>query len=65
VSKAEDRRLVTCKTAAELTGTRENTWRKWIAQRRVPSVRLGRTVRVSMEAIEKFIAENTVPAVRQ
>ena len=61
--KANDRRpLRTCKEAEGRTAIKEVTWRKWIAEGRVSCVRLGRTVRIPDEEIERLIEQNTVPA---
>ena len=39
-----------------------HTWRSWIAQGRLPVLRLGRRVRVSQEDFRKFISQNRTPA---
>ncbi len=44
---------------------KEVTVRKLIAQRRLACVRIGRAVRVEIREVERFIRENTVPAVQQ
>ncbi len=36
--------------------------RKWIAERRISYVRLGRAIRISSEEIERLLAEGLVPA---
>jgi len=56
------KRLLSVKETAEALGMRESTIRAWLAQRRLPRVRCGRSVRVPLDEIEKFIAEHTVPA---
>lgn len=40
----------------------KHTWRLWVKQGKVPSVRLGRRVLVEEEAYRKFIASSRVPA---
>ena len=50
-----------CSEAAEHTGLKVPTWRKWIAERRVTVVRLGRSVRIPIEEIERLLNENVVP----
>lgn len=44
---------------------KEATWRKWVAERRVASVKMGRAERIPASEVERFVRENTVPAVRQ
>lgn len=51
-------------TAMEL-GVKQPTVRKWIAERRLPHVKLGRAVRVPSDAIQRFIRDNTVPAIER
>lgn len=38
------------------------TWRSWIRQGRIPTLRLGRRVRVSEEDFRKFLADHLKPA---
>jgi len=54
--------LVDVKQAAALLGLKVSTVRAWLAQRKLPYVRCGRAVRISREVLDRFIAENTVPA---
>jgi excisionase family DNA binding protein len=55
-------RLVTVREAAERLSIREGTIRLWLVQRRLPSVRCGRCVRVPLKALQEFVRQNTVPA---
>ncbi len=55
-------RLLTVYEAEKLTGRKAATWRKDIARRTVPSVRIGRQVRIPLEAIEQIIREGYSPA---
>lgn len=55
-------RLMTVREVAERLGLRESTIRAWLLHRRLPHVKCGRAVRIPTEAIDQFIAENTVPA---
>jgi excisionase family DNA binding protein len=57
--------LLNVRGVAAMTGMKEVTVRKWISERRLGCVRMGRAVRVSIAEVERFIRENTVPAVRQ
>jgi excisionase family DNA binding protein len=65
MTKPSNQRLTTCRGAAEMTDTKEPTWRKWVAERRVTSVKLGRSVRIPLSEVERFIAEGTIPADRR
>ena len=56
--------LLNINEAAERLGIRPATVRAWIASRKIPMVKLGRCVRIPVEAINRFIESNTVPAVR-
>lgn len=38
------------------------TWRTWIREKRIASIRLGRRVRVDREDFLRFMAANRVPA---
>ena len=50
-------RLLTITEAASRLGLKEATIRKQILQRRIPYVKLGRSVRVPVEAIDKLISD--------
>jgi excisionase family DNA binding protein len=54
--------LLSIRQAAEILGIREGTCRLWLAQRRLPKVKLGRMVRVPADAVERLIADATIPA---
>lgn len=47
--------LLTVPHVAELLAVSEKTIRRWIAAGRLPAVRFGRLVRVSMRSLEEFI----------
>lgn len=49
------RKLVTVAEAEEITGRKASTWRRDILLRRVPYVKLGRSVRIPIEAIEELV----------
>ncbi len=55
-------RLLTLMECESRTGRKVSTWRKAIAQRKIAFVRLGRSVRIPEEVIEKMIAEGFRPA---
>jgi excisionase family DNA binding protein len=47
--------------AQEMTGVSRFTWRLWVYNRRIESVKLGGRVLIPRRAIEEMIAENTRP----
>src|SRR5215472_16515907 len=51
--------------AAEVLHLKPSTIRAWLLRRKLPCVHCGRAVRIPVDALEKFIAENTVPAKRE
>jgi len=55
--------LLRVEEAADFLNVKPSTIRAWLLRRKLPKVRVGaRAVRVPREALEKLIAENTVPA---
>jgi len=55
-------KLLSIQEASAALGLKPATIRAWLLRRKnLPFVRCGRAVRIPAEAIEKFIAENTVP----
>ena len=61
----KSKQLLTVGEAEILTGRKAATWRKDIARRTVPSVRIGRQVRIPLEAIEELIREGYRPSLKQ
>ncbi len=55
--KRTTQRLLTVYELEALTKRKVSTWRKAISQKRVPVVRIGRSVRVPVEFIERMIEE--------
>ena len=53
-------RLLTLAQVAEMLGTSERFPRRLVAERRIEFVRIGRHVRVSVEAVEAYIASGRV-----
>lgn len=45
------------------SGIQKGTWYKWIAQRRIPAVRLGRTLRIRDEDYQKLIKKSLRPEI--
>ncbi len=55
-------KLLNVMEAAELLALKPATIRAWLAKRKLPYVRCGRAIRISQDAVEKFIERNTTPA---
>jgi excisionase family DNA binding protein len=55
-------KLLSVKEAGEMLALKPATIRAWLLRRKLPRVNCGRAVRIPAEAIERFIAENTIPA---
>ena len=55
-------KLLSIKEASDMLALKPSTIRAWLLRRKLPRVNCGRAVRIPAAAIEKFIAENTVPA---
>ena len=54
----KDSRLLTLREASEQLALRESTLRKWVLQRRIAYCKLGRSVRLPAEVVEKMIRES-------
>jgi excisionase family DNA binding protein len=52
--------LLTVQEAAKLLACSEAAIRKWIYQRRLPALKVGRLVRVSVVDLEKFVANTAL-----
>jgi excisionase family DNA binding protein len=55
-------RLLTVDNVAAALGLRPATVYAWVAARKLPVVRLGRSVRIPAEVLRRLIETNTVPA---
>ncbi len=53
-----DERLLTIREASERLGLRESTLRKWLFQKRIAYCKLGRSVRLPANVVEKMIRES-------
>jgi hypothetical protein len=56
-------RLLTLFEAEQMTGRKVSTWRKDIRLRKVSFVRLGRQIRIPIEAVRELIAAGYRPAI--
>ena len=54
--------MLSVPAAAEYLGLSQRTIWGWIYERRVPSIRLGRAVRLRTSDLDKFIEAGTTPA---
>ena len=59
----DDDRLLTVTEAEGMTGRKASTWRKDIHLRRIPTVRIGRQVRIPLSAIQALVTKGFTPAV--
>lgn len=55
-------KLLSVREASEMLALKPATIRAWLLRRKLPRVNCGRAVRIPADAIEKFIAANTIPA---
>ena len=54
--------LLSVEEAADYLGISTGTLRNWLSMRRVEYVKVGRLTRVSLDALDHYIAANTVRA---
>lgn len=55
--------LLRVEEAAEYLNVKPSTIRAWLLRRKLPRVRVGvRAVRVRLEALEKLVSNNVIPA---
>lgn len=55
-------RLLSLAECAAATGNKVSTWRAWILKRKVPSYRIGRSVRVAKQDLERMVEAGRIPA---
>lgn len=55
-------KLLTLRECSERTGHRESTYRAWLLRRRIPYYKVGRSVRVSEDDLQKLIDASRIPA---
>ena len=58
----ERSRLVSINDAAEELGLAPVTLRSWIAQRRISSVKLGRSIRIPSSELDRLVERGSIPA---
>lgn len=54
--------LVSIKDAAQELGLAPITLRTWIAQRRIGSVKLGRSIRIKSDELDRLVERGSIPA---
>lgn len=59
--KEVNSRLLTVTETAEALGLKESTIRAWVMRRKLPFVKLGRSVRIPENFIDELVRTNTVP----
>jgi len=59
--KMAARKLLKLRECAERSGFKESCWRSWILHRKVCYYKVGRSVRVAEEDLEKLIEEARIP----
>lgn len=55
--------LHTIKEASEQLSVKPKTLRSWVAARRIGVIRLGRSIRIPAEEIERLVQRGTIPAI--
>lgn len=61
--KTDSRRLITLAEAERLTGRKVSSWRKDILLRRIPYIKLRRSIRLQIEVIEDLIQKGYMPPI--
>ena len=56
-------RLLTVQQAETRTGRKASTWRRDILERKIPYVKIGRSVRIPVEVVDKIIEQGWRDAV--
>jgi excisionase family DNA binding protein len=54
--------LLSVEEAADYLGISKGTMRNWISMRRIEHVKVGRLTRVAQDALDRYIAANTIRA---
>ena len=56
-------KLYSLRTIAEMTDTTIGSWRRRILDREIPYVKIGKSVRISAEAVQEYI--NVIPSLEE
>jgi excisionase family DNA binding protein len=54
--------LLTVQETAQSSGYKDQAVREWVGKGLIPHVRIGNSIRIPVDAFERFIASRTVPA---
>ena len=58
----EKRQLINAEEVSQMLGIRRDSIYRWVSQKRIPSVKMGRATRFDLEEINKWIKENSIAA---
>lgn len=58
------RRLLSIPEAAEYLGLKASTVRQWVWLRKIDCVRVGRSVRIAQDVLDRLIESGTTPALQ-
>lgn len=62
LQQAGCRRMLSLAQCAERTGMKVSTWRAWVLLRKVPYHKIGRSVRILEDDLNRLIAASRIPA---
>ena len=56
----DDKKLVSVGVAAEVTGHRPATIRSWCREHKLPAYKIGKSIRISLTDLRRFIEESRI-----
>jgi excisionase family DNA binding protein len=56
------KKLLRLRDCAERSGHQESTWRAWVQRGKVPHYKVGHSIRIAEEDLERLIEQARVPA---
>jgi len=59
------KRLINADEASQMIDVRRDTLYRWVSQRRIPYVKVGRSTKFDVEQIEEWIKERTVKPINR
>jgi excisionase family DNA binding protein len=57
--------MLTVSEAAKRMGVQESTVRAWVMRRRIPHLKIGRSVRIEEKEVDRLLAQCRVPAKKE
>ena len=60
MGNVQSQHLLTIQQAAHYTGLSVNTLYKWVSQRKIPHIKIGRLVKFDLHSLEEWIQQQTV-----